>query len=654
MKYRTFLLLTCLLAPPASAGVPAAQFFTQPDYTSANLSPDGQRVAAIRYRDGVQLLEVRAVADDARRLLVEEGDIPGREATIRAWDWIDNRHIIFQVTAVKKGIEDLLDTRTSSQWFVADVGGGEPVLKQILTRGWLVDPLPAEPGKFLFAKSGSYSKVYRIDTARLSAPGKLNKLAAVDGGQFVPSNEVCSVEGYAVRWFFDRQGEVRAALHFDREGELSLSTFGGEGGEGGAELIHRWTDSPDGQEENRRVIPVALAGETGKFYGLDFNEEEERSIYLLDFARDTEKLVRKVDSYKIVDLILSPEDGTLIGARTLRNATLVDEYFRQVEGVTPSVRVSGDEFTLDLDRSSDDAVRLQYREGHDLPGQYLLRFRGSQQPRRVGSQYPALSGKIDSRLVEDRVEVEGLEIPYLLTLPAGPGKFPLIVLPHGGPVDVFDDRNYDPITQYFAAAGYAVLRVNFRGSSGYSEALKEAGKKQWGGLILEDIYRATLAVTGRREVDANRVCALGISYGGYASAMLSILHPELYRCAASVAGVTDVNLMLNSPRLSERQVEWTREYVGDPVREYEQLKAISPVYLAERFTRPLLIAHGGEDKVVDPEHSHRLKLMLQRLDKPFEWYFEPGVGHDFGGAETKAALFTRLKSFVDTNLAESR
>ncbi|QIL90077.1 alpha/beta fold hydrolase [Microbulbifer sp. SH-1] len=640
------LLLFFFYSQVVVANVPAREFFTEPDFASISMSPDGKRIAGVRRENGEAFLEVSEASGRGGVYRLAATDLSKGKTSIDQWAWIDPVRLVVQSTSERRGIEDLLDTRKKSEWSVWDLSNSKPErasLKRITTPGWVVEALPDQEQEFLYAKSGAYSKIYRIRADQLSAPGKLSKLSAVDGGQFTASNEVRSVSGYAVRWFLDADSKPRAVLHFDSEGDLTLSAFNDEGE---TEVLEQWRDA-DKEPSKGKVVPIALAPGKGKFYGLDFNEDIERSIFLLDYESGEKTLIHEISAYKIVDLILSPLDGSLIGVRTVRNGNRVDEYFDKA--VSGSKSQSGADIESELGRSPDGEKRLVYRESHNQPGVFLLY--SSTSSKVVGERFPGLRGKLGGRLIEETFKVGDLDIPYLLSLPDnGTGPSPLVLLPHGGPIGVFDDRSYDPLTQYLVASGYAVLRVNFRGSGGYTAELKEAGKQQWGALMLEDIYRVTDSVVQRADIDRKRVCVLGISYGGYASAMMATRHPELFRCAASIAGVSDINLMLNSTRLNPRQRAWSRDYIGDPRKDYDTLKAVSPAYLTSELQVPIFVAHGGKDEVVDPEHGFRLKTALEASGKPFEWYFDPEVGHSLGGPESRARIFERAKVFLDSVL----
>mgnify|MGYP001627406694 CR=1 FL=1 len=252
--------------------------------------------------------------------------------------------------------------------------------------------------------------------------------------------------------------------------------------------------------------------------------------------------------------------------------------------------------------------------------------------------------------MEGSVTVEGLQIPYLLNLPSSAQKVPLIVMPHGGPIGIFDSPYYDQLTQFFVAQGYGVLRVNFRGSSGRSQALRDAGKKQWGKLMLTDIYTATLAATARDDIDNKRVCLFGISYGGYATSMLLINHPDTYKCGVAVAGVYDLNLHLQSAHFGEKDYQWFTENVGDYEREYDELKQLSPVFNAAKLQKPLLLVHGSRDEVVDLEHASRFKYTLDQTSKPAELVTVDGLGHSFASTNDAVKVLTPSLDFLKKNL----
>ncbi|MCB1576409.1 MAG: S9 family peptidase, partial [Xanthomonadales bacterium] len=168
---------------------------------------------------------------------------------------------------------------------------------------------------------------------------------------------------------------------------------------------------------------------------------------------------------------------------------------------------------------------------------------------------------------------DGLPIEAFLTLPAADGLRPLVVMPHGGPVGVSDHLHFDRDVQFLASLGFAVLRVNFRGSGGYGKAFREAGYGQFGTLIEDDIDAALAEALERYPIDPARMCTLGFSYGGYSALIAVARAPERYRCAISVSGISD-RLLFFTASDSARTADGRKvleKIVGDPATQQAKM-----------------------------------------------------------------------------------
>ncbi|WP_304171808.1 S9 family peptidase, partial [Phenylobacterium aquaticum] len=242
-----------------------------------------------------------------------------------------------------------------------------------------------------------------------------------------------------------------------------------------------------------------------------------------------------------------------------------------------------------------------------------------------------------------------------LTLPPGGkpagGKLPLIVLPHGGPA-AHDDEGFDWLTQFLATRGYAVLRPQFRGSTGYGDAFERAGHGEWGGKIQTDLLDgvATLAASG--QIDPNRVCIVGASFGGYAALAGATLHPEAYRCAASIAGISDLGTLSNQlGRLygvdEGPQQALRRLLAGMSV---EELRAISPVRHVDDVRAPILLIHADQDTVVAPSQSQFMAESLKAAGKSVEYVTLVGDDHYLMQSATRTQMLEALGAFLAKNL----
>jgi len=245
----------------------------------------------------------------------------------------------------------------------------------------------------------------------------------------------------------------------------------------------------------------------------------------------------------------------------------------------------------------------------------------------------------------------GPEVEAFISIPPDADGPPLIVMPHGGPIGVADSRVFNPVVQQLAHRGYAVLLVNYRGSSGYGESFLGQGKGEWGLGIEDDVEAAIDEVVRRDLVDPNRMCVVGASYGGYSAMMMLIRSPGRFICGVTIAGVSDLPLMFANSDTSRSELgrEMMKEIVGDPNGDYESLKHRSPVYRVDEIEAPVMIIHGSKDERVDIEQAARLRAMLEARGKPVQWVLVEGEGHELSN-EGFIRVFSTVASFVDDQI----
>lgn len=249
----------------------------------------------------------------------------------------------------------------------------------------------------------------------------------------------------------------------------------------------------------------------------------------------------------------------------------------------------------------------------------------------------------------DGVDLEG----YLVVPKKSKGnKFPLVVIPHGGPIGVRDYAYNSDVQHFYASHGVATLKVNYRGSGGFGKEFEASGQKQWGKKIESDINEMVDYVVEYYNVSNDQICTMGSSYGGYSAIMLTILYPDRYKCAVSLAGVMDIPLMFTSSdfRKSDKVVEKFKEIVGDPMDKDQNLIGSSPLYLVNEITKPILLFHGASDKRVTPEHSIRMKELLDMTNKQSELIMLENEGHSFNNIESEVVYIARSLEFIKKNL----
>lgn len=250
---------------------------------------------------------------------------------------------------------------------------------------------------------------------------------------------------------------------------------------------------------------------------------------------------------------------------------------------------------------------------------------------------------------------DGLTIPAYLTRPAGSKSTPrpAVIVIHGGP-NVRDQWGWSEDVQLFARAGWVVLQPQFRGSSGFGRRFEEAGYRQWGRAMQDDITDGVRYLIGQGIADPKRICIYGASYGGYAAMWGVIKTPDLYRCGVSLAGISDLRDQMNAGGLFDDSTrvsrEVTRARVGDPELDGPALDEVSPLRHVEKVGAPLLIAHGNLDRRVQYSQSREMVRALEAAGKPVEWMPIDGQGHAMDGVAARAAYYARVMNFLERHL----
>ena len=304
---------------------------------------------------------------------------------------------------------------------------------------------------------------------------------------------------------------------------------------------------------------------------------------------------------------------------------------------------------------SDDGKRLLFWVGSDRdPGSYYLFDRDTAKAALLFSNME----KIDADQMAERRPFsfkarDGLTIHGYLTLPANPGKkkLPMVVLPHGGPFDVQDEWFFDTDAQFLASRGYAVLQTNFRGSGGRGDNFEEAGYRQFGGKMMDDLIDSVKWAGARPDIDANRVCVYGASFGGYAALMLPVREPSMFKCSVGYSGRYDLHsrFVQDSYRGEKRAQRFLAKTMGT---DKATLDKQSPTYLASQIKLPVMLVHGGNDKTTELKQAEVMRDALISAGNPAEWILEKDEGHGFYDAERRKQFFQRLEAFLGKHIGK--
>ena len=226
---------------------------------------------------------------------------------------------------------------------------------------------------------------------------------------------------------------------------------------------------------------------------------------------------------------------------------------------------------------------------------------------------------------------------------------PLIVIPHGGPHGIHDTWGYDSDVQFFASRGYGVLQVNFRGSGGRGKLFEEAGYREWGGKMQDDIADGVQWLVDNKLADATRICTFGASFGGYAALMQPIRNPGMYKCAAGYVGVYDLAIMKKEGDII--RTKSGRRYLDRVLGTDDAvLAANSPARNVDKIGVPVFLAQGSIDRRVPMEQFNALKNALSASGVKVESMVASGEGHGFYKPENRALLYQRVDAFIGQHL----
>ncbi len=243
---------------------------------------------------------------------------------------------------------------------------------------------------------------------------------------------------------------------------------------------------------------------------------------------------------------------------------------------------------------------------------------------------------------------DGLQIHGYLTRPrAAAGPLPMVLFVHGGPW-ARDVWGYNPIVQLLANRGYAVLQINFRGSSGYGKAFLNAGERQWAGTMRTDLLDAKDWAVAGGIADPARVAIFGGSYGGYATLTALTFTPDAFACGIDVVGPSNLNTLLGSipPYWTTVRGEFTRRMGEDEAFLNEQ----SPLFRADRITAPLLIVQGANDPRVKIAESDQIVAAMRANARPVTYVVFEDEGHGFARPENNRRFMAATETFLAEHL----
>jgi dipeptidyl aminopeptidase/acylaminoacyl peptidase len=352
-------------------------------------------------------------------------------------------------------------------------------------------------------------------------------------------------------------------------------------------------------------------------------------------------------------LLFDPVSQTFIGAQNDIDSkvTIYDpKLAARLAGVVkafPGLQSHPVSYTPNFDRM------IALTEGGTDNGTFWLIDLTTGKAEELADRYPEITPEKvgPTRMVHYNAS-DGLGMEGVLTLPPNrnPQSLPLVVMPHGGPVGVRDFLGFDWWAQAFASRGYAVFQPNYRGSGGYGLAFEKASQGEWGRKMQTDLSDAVTALSAQGMVDPKRVCIVGASYGGYAALAGVTLQQGIYRCAVSVAGISEVGALLSHRNTDRSDVgRYLKAQLGAGWAGSAELAKISPLYNVEQASAPILIMQGTDDTVVDPRQAEWMRRALEKAGKVVKYVPLTGDDHWLSRSDTRTRMLVESVEFVEAN-----
>ncbi len=609
--------------------IPRAVLFGNPDKATVRLSNDGTRIAYLAESDGVLNVFVGPVSDPAAAKPVTHDKNRG----IRNYFWaFDKEHIIF-----------LQDFNGDEDWHVYSVDLAKDETKDVTPFKRISaqienvsDRFPQEILVGLNNRDMRYHDVHRINIA-------------------TGERKLVEKNSDFASFLSDEDYKVRLATKMTTDGGTQYYQTNGQGG---------WKEYLKIPLEDGLTTSAVGFDKTGKIlYMSDSRGRDTAALVQIDLASGEEKVLASNELADVGgDVLMHPTEKTI-------QAVTFSYERREWHVLDPAIEedlrylqtVADGDLEV-LSRTLDDKAWAVAYVMDNGPVRYYLYDRANKTAKFLFTNRRSLEGlplaRMHPTVIKSR---DGLSLVSYLTLPidADPqdtGRptqaVPMVLLVHGGPWGR-DSWTYSPEHQLLANRGYAVLSVNFRGSTGLGKKFANAGDKEWGAKMQDDLLDALNWAIAENIADPKRVAIMGASYGGYATLVGLTSTPDTFACGVDIVGPTNlVTLLKTIPSFWAPMLQMFKDRVGDPTTEEGQklLHDRSPLHFVENIKRPLLIGQGAMDPRVKRSESDQIATAMQAKNIPYTYVLFPDEGHGFARPQNNLAFFAITEAFLATHL----
>lgn len=623
-KKYVWLILVVFLFACDEAGkvsiIPVNDFFKSQDRATYRISPDGKSLSYLKLQDKKQNLFVEDIATGNVMQLTQL-----HEKNISFYSWVSNNELIYYKE--KEG------TRFQSDLFIVNkTGKDERQLSSNAKARIKVLEEQLIDNKFLLVLSNQ----------RDSTVSDVYKLNVRDGMMKI----VAQNPGNITNWMTDSKGKLRMAVSSDGVNE----TF-----------LYR-------ENEFQNFKPIVTNNFKTTLFPVAFSENKPNIVYAVsDVNRDKNALIEldcitgkeknvlfANDSLNVVDAQYSRRNGKMeyvVCETWKKEKHYLDDsakaFYQKLDQLLPQT-----EYRV-LDRDVNENVFVIRTFTDRNPGSYYLYIANTGKLKKLSDNNSTIN---EEQMCEMKpityTSRDGLKISGYLTLPlhTEAKNLPIIVLPHNGP----GQRNtwgYNAEVQFFANRGYAVLQINYRGSTGYGKNFFAAGFKEWGGKIQDDIDDGVQWLIKEKIANPGKIAIYGSGFGGYIAVSAAIKSPKLYKCAASNSGVLNLFSYLNSiPPFLKSNLQMYYEMVGNPITDADYMSQASPLFHADKINIPIFIAQNIRDPRINANDGIRLVKELKKRNVAVTYVDRDEAPFAYNRDESRQKVYAALEQFLASNL----
>ncbi|RZA17084.1 MAG: S9 family peptidase [Lysobacteraceae bacterium] len=632
-----------LLASPvvatAAAKVPVASFAAQQTYDNPRISSGGSYVAvSADLGDDDHGIMVFRLSDMAQTAFIK---LPRYQLAIEL-HWVSDTRLVY-VKGGKWGAREqpfdfgeiiAMDFDGKKHTYIFGYKATTQSMGLEPGHGNFAGLPPKANGKFYMTRTSVESALGRSQLYEVDATTSRHRLVADVGG-----NQNLS-------FVMDANGVARFAYGVDKNDVQLLYVADAKG--------ENWRKLP-GDAVGGVFEPIAFTPDGQQVFGTFAIDGGPRSLVKADLSLSKREVLAS-DGFNDVASVVWDSNrqplavefkGALPRVQFLDPASADAKLYQEIRSGFPGQHVKF------ADHSEDGNVSLVYIYSDRNPGEWAVMNRKKDNLARLLQRNAA----IDPTAMGGRHYVrfkasDGVELDAYVTVPAGVTELkamPMVLLPHGGPHYVSDQWGFDTDAQFLASRGYLVLQVNYRGSGDRGYSFQEAGHRQWGGRIQDDLVDGMRWAIAKGYADPGRICVFGASFGGYSALMLAAKAPDLVKCAAGLSGLYDLRSMANKSDTAQSFLG--RSYIERVIgRDDAELLANSPLSRVAGIKAPVFLAHGEADERTPYRQADAMAKSLQKAGNKPVWMSVPKEGHGFYAEKNVVAFYNQLEDFLAANI----